>query len=250
MRYYLSRQYDMLKNVEGFLKSKQKTLISKVPALRDYVEDFMQRQEQLLNLYIGKKHVVAINTAQKKSARVEFVRQLMKLTAVLRAHRFQNNDATVRHRKNVSDDASSENYIHYTFTDFRNLSAGKLAETGEQVIEAAKKIKSIDRYGITAEDVKDVQAYYKEFAAIKESPLQRKKEVAVRNNQLATGIKESIAILENRIDPLIRIAAIDDRNLEGIYKSARKVLPRGQGRPSDKEVKYRKSRQPKAGKKK
>ena len=70
--------------------------------------------------------------------------------------------------------------------------------------------------------------------------------MATRHRRLAKGVKECISYLEDHIDALMPIAAEDDEELAREFKWQRRVLPRIPGRPTDKEVNYRKSRMPKA----
>jgi hypothetical protein len=73
-------------------------------------------------------------------------------------------------------------------------------------------------------------------------PQKRKKEIADENKEIDRLIKECINALKKHIDPLMKLACEDNARLLYEYESKRKVLPKGSGRISEREQRYRDSR--------
>ena len=230
MRFYKNRQAEMLHWVATVLKEEQLMLSTKVPALKDFIAEFTEKEEALYFLRNGNPDAVKGDTLQKKSVKEAFVEVIMKLLSVVKAANYKSKN-------------SQAGKVHFTESGLNKLTAEKLCEAYHQAFAAVKKIKNPGYFGLSETDILDAKAYYKEFASKKNAPTQRKKEVASKNSELHAGIKECITMLENSIDPLMRIAAEGNRELNMKYKAARKVMAKAQGRPSDAEASYRKSRE-------
>jgi len=230
MRFYKNRQAEMLHWVSNFLNEKREKLSSKVPAMKDFIDEFLKQEAALYAISIGNPNVVKKNTLEKQSTRKAFVTCVAKLIAVLDASGFKLKNKPLPE-------------MEYSVYELSKMPAEKLCQTYLKVYGAVKKVRNLQYYGLAEGDMRDMQAYYQEFSAIKNAPRVKKKEVALSNKKLNDGVKDCISFLEKHIDKMMLIAAADEPALQMDYKALRKVLPRASGRPSDAEAAYRKSRE-------
>jgi len=244
MRYYQNRQFQMLTMVASLLKRNKKGLSENVPMLEEFINDYVEWMDQLFKLKAGLRIATPVAAGRKRTIRKELEAAILKLTGVLRAHQYKNRGKQVDKDEiaRESERGSKMALADYTSSDLIRATAENLYHVSGEVIDAVKKIKSIRHYGLTAEDIKKAEHCLQEFAKIRHAPVQSKKDTATRNEELATGMKEAIANLENTIDPLMRIATEGDKELYANYKGFRTVMPKGKGRISEKEAKYRRSR--------
>jgi hypothetical protein len=244
MRYYQTKQFEMLTRVAAVLKRDKKILSERVPALEEVIDDYVEWMDQLFKLRAGIPIATPVATGQKRTIRQKLEGAILKLTGVLRAHQYKN-----RNKQVDKDTTAHENeggtataLADYTSSGLMRATAENLYHISGKVIQEVKKIKPIRQYGLTADDIKKAEHCFEEFAKIRHAPSQSKKDTATRNEELAMGVKEGIANLENVIDPLMRIATEGNRELTMHYKGFRKVMVKGQGRMAEKEERYRRSR--------
>jgi len=235
MRFYKNKQAEMLKLTSMLLKNEQNTLSARVPALKEFISSFLEKEKKLEKLQSWNPNAILIETVSKKSAKHAFAESTMKLLAVVKA---------ANYKKKVRQSGE----IHYTLWGLKKLSAADLCKVYLAAETRMKRIKNPAYYGLSPADMRDARAYYKEFAVIKNAPSKRRRDVAEKNRQLNDGIAECIDMLEHTIDPLMIMATENDHELKDKYKACRKVLARIPGRPSDAESAYRKSRLPKPNK--
>ncbi len=221
----------MLSVVSRFLKDNKEKLAQKAPAMKVFINQFMEMEGKVQQVIItGNRYQVRTSTLEKQIIKKEFVRMVAKLIAVLNASGY-------------SVKGKSLPEMDFSVYVLNKLSAQKLVQTYLKVYGAVKKTRNLDYYGLSAEDMRDMQAYYKEFNTVRNAPVMKKKEVALTNKNLEKGVKDCILFLKKNIDQMMLIATEADSSLLSAYKAARRVLPRGQGRPSDAETAYRKSRE-------
>ncbi len=232
MRFYKNKQSEMLNMVAMLLKNEKEAVSAKVPALKDFISEFIEKHDKVQALKHWNPNAILHETLQKKSAKEAFAEVILKLLSVVRAANYRNKNKPAAE-------------IHYTLWGLKKLAAADLCKVYVDAANKIKKIKNVAYYGLSPADLRDAQAYYKEFAVIKNAPAKRKRDVATKNKKLNDGIKECIDLLEHTIDPLMRLATEGNRDLSNKYKAKRTVFARGFGRPSDAEVAYRKSRMPK-----
>lgn len=232
MRFYKNKQFVMLTRVAGMLKTEEKTVSARIPALREFISAFLERYEELKGLRYWNPNAISIETTNKVVVKRPFAEITLKLLMVLKA-------ANYRSKTKQTEQKS------YTLWDLRKLSAEDLCKVYLATEAKMKKIKNLAYYGLSPADLRDARAYYKEFALVKNAPAKRKKDVATKNKKLEEGIKECIEMLEQSIDPLMMLATENDLNMKLNYNAIRKVLPRGQGAMSEAEKAYRRSRLPK-----
>jgi hypothetical protein len=232
MRFYKNKQSEMLHTVAAFLKSEQNDVSAKVPALKEFIADFLEKEKQLEALKSWNPNAILTETLGKKVIRQPFTEVTMKLLSVAKA-------------ANYRSKSKQNEQKHYTLWDLKKLSAAELCKVYLAAEAKVKRIKNLSYYGLSPADLRDAKAYYKEFAVIKNAPARRKRAVAEKNKKLEDSVKECIELLEHTIDPLMLLATENNWKLKERYKSTRQVLPRAQGRMSDQEAAYRKSREPK-----
>jgi len=243
MRFYQKRQMEMLSYTAALLKNNKEYLIKKVPVLKNIIEEFMSEYNALLQLQNRDHGLVAISTIEKHTAREALVNIIWRLSGMLKAHRFQNKNNGEDKKKTKPAQARPK---FYSLTELRRATTDELCNLSEKVLNSARRFKFLEHYGINQDDIKDAEAYYKEFISVKGAPKESIKEKARHTGQFKSKLQKCIAMLEYSIDPLIIIATADNNELLGHYKASRKVLPKGQGRPSDAEAAYRRSRTKKA----
>jgi hypothetical protein len=229
MRFYQKRQFEMLQMVNAVLKREHEKVSGLVPALKQLIKEYDEKYSALAQLANWNPNAVMHETMNKKVVRTAFAEVVFNMMSAVKA---------ANYRKKAPGDRQKD----YTEAALKKLSAARLCELYAAIMKDAKKISNLQHYGISAEAFRDAQAYYKEFAVIKNVPAKRKKEVAAKNAKQEKSISDCIDFLEQAIDPLMHLATKEDRELRALYKSARAVLPRAQGRPSDAEAAYRKSR--------
>ncbi len=229
MRFYKNKQPEMLNSVAFLLKSEKNAISVKVRALKDFISEFIEKHSKLQTLISWNPNAINIETLGKNSARQAFAEVTMKLLAVVKAVNYRSKSKPVAE-------------MRYTLSGLKKMPAADLCKVYLDAANKVKKIKNLPYYGLSPADLHNAQAYYKEFSVIKNAPAKRKKDVAAKNKKLNDGISECIEFLEHTIDSLMRLATEDNRQLRDKYKSVRTVFARGQGRPSDAEAAYRKSR--------
>jgi hypothetical protein len=243
MRFFNKRKLEMLRMLSEILKKHKKTLVARVPALNDEIDGFVAKIDGLHKVLFSTKNVVVLSALEKKSIRDGFTEAILTLAGMVQAAQYKNARKT---KSKIEADTKTKSRLissHFTRTDLNRSTAENLLKTGKQVIAAAKRVKFTERYGITAGDIREAEAYLKEFDAIKTGPKKRKKEVAGKNEALNEGIREAMEMLKNSMDPMVYNATREDPVMRGLYKSARKILPRHIGAMSDKERAYRQSRE-------
>ena len=162
MRFYKNRQAEMLHSVSYFLNQNRVKLSSKVPAMKDFIDEFIKRESEVYALISSNQYVVKKNTLEKQSTRNAFVTCVAKLIAVLNAAGFK-----------VQSKALPE--MEYSFYELNRIPSEKLCETYVKVYGAVKKVGNLQYYGLSDGDMRDMQAYYKEFSAIKNAPVAKKR---------------------------------------------------------------------------
>src|SRR4051812_2401298 len=92
MRFYEEQQFNMLTNVSGFLKEQKSKFAEKVPALGDFIDEFVAKYDALVHLIAGKKNIVRVRTSQKKTIREGLVDAVMILSGMLYAHHYKDDN--------------------------------------------------------------------------------------------------------------------------------------------------------------
>jgi hypothetical protein len=233
MSFYDKKKIAMLNSVSYFLDENKDKLAGKVPAMKDFADQFIEKHKALNKLiYITYPQKVTVETGGKSLAQRELVAVIAKLIAVLNAADYKVN------KKPLPEMGYSENQI-------RKFAAAKLTLTFMNLFTAVKKLKQLPYYGLAEADLRDMEAYYNEFKGRKSAPKKKKKEMADNRTTIVKEIKGCVDFLKKKIDRMMLIAAEGNTALQYDYKSRRKVFPRTPGRPSDKAIGYRKSRKQK-----
>lgn len=220
----------MLDRIYRLLKKKKDKLYGSAPIRDKVIKEYFDLFESLQGMVIGKLKTTSIDTSQKKQAKAGLIAITMKLSDVLRIFH------SSRDTKELPASAT------YTFSKLNKATTANLAKMCRQVITDAEEGPDLRDYGMSAADFNEAEAYLKEFTAVKSAPALRRQEIANRNVSINERIKDCIALLENKIDPMMRIASENNYELRRFYFSARKVLPRSPGNIQDIEKRYRKSR--------
>ena len=219
----------MLRKVAFYLKRQREILIERVPVMNDVIEKFIQMENAIDKARASTIHLQpAIGASQKVVTRIAFEEVVLKLSSAAMA---------------AGADSKQKKVVKYaSAAGLKKLSAAALCREFVSAMTQVKKMRNPDRYGLSKDFLADAQGYYKEFNAIKNVPAKKKKERADFNKGIDAAVSDCLAFLTKKIDPLMRIASLGDREMTQTYKGIRIVLPRGKGRPSDKEIAYRKSR--------
>src|SRR6266853_316539 len=96
MRFYKHKQAEMLNMASYFLKENEAKLASKVPALKEFIREFLEMEKIVLSIRIGNPGLIQIKTGEKQIIRREFVKQVRKLIAVLRASGYKYKDKPLK----------------------------------------------------------------------------------------------------------------------------------------------------------
>ncbi len=219
----------MLQIVSFVLKREREKVSERIPALRQLIKEYDEKFSALAKLVNWNPNAVMHETANKKVVRTAFAEVVFNMMSAVTA-------------ANYKKKAGAAVQKVYTEAAVKKMSAARLCELYSAIMKDAKKISNLQHYGVSEEAFRDAQEYYKEFTAIKNAPAKKKKEVAARNAKEEKSIRDCIDFLEQAVDPLMHLATREDAELRSHYKGARSVLPRAQGRPSDAEAAYRKSR--------
>ena len=222
----------MLKQTAKMLEDYSHSLSKKVPALKQDIEEFAIRINGLTELEAEIKQGTTISVSHKKSGRKYLVTALLRLTASLRRSGY----------RNVQGRTEKEKRVRFTVSDLGRMKESTLGLLSLEIIEAAKQLEQPGHFGLKPGDVGHAERYRNSFIAQQKETDRIRKDRTEKNKLLNEGIKESVFILTDTIDPLMSIACEDDDKLTRTYKGYREVLPKGQGRPSDVEISYRKTR--------
>ena len=234
MRFFKTRQYYMLDRINSLLKKKKDKI---APVRQKLMTEYFDLFDNLKGMVIGKLKTTSIDTSQKKQAKAGLIAITLKLCDVLR----------IFHSGNDTKELPAS--ATHTFSKLNKATTANLAKMCRQVITDTKEVPDLKDYGMTVADLNEAEAYLKEFTAVKSAPALRRQEIANRNVNINQRIKECIALLENKIDPMMRIGTENNYELRRAYFSARKVLARAPGNIQDVERRYRKSRKKKVKKK-
>ena len=238
MRFLKTKQYYMLNRVKEYLDKKKNELYPKVPVLKKLIPEYFKKFEEVQKLVIGKIKVTSLATSQKKQAKGGLIDSTLKLVDVLRTDYAAEGDSP------LPEEAT------YTLTQLNRATIETLQQICSKVIAAVKNVNNIVDYGISIGDIKEAEAYLEEFKAVKKAPKVKREEIANRNQVINDSIRSCMLFLENKIDPMMRMATRDNHELKLGYFSFRKVLQRGAGNIEDKEARYRKSRKKASAKQK
>jgi hypothetical protein len=230
MRFFKTRQFYMLQRVASFLEKKKDALFVHTPVLKKLIPEYLKRFNIIHQTVIGKMKPTQIETSEKRDAKTGLMNISLDLVDVIRSY--------------YSDDSGKEMppEASYTFSDLNRATIETFPKICRQIIDTAKNVPDLRDYGLSAGDVKEAEAYLAEYTAVKKAPRLRKEELAQNNALINEHIQHCILFLENKLDPVMRIATKHNRELNLGYFSFRKVLPRGAGNIDEKEKKYRTSR--------
>src|SRR5690348_8848753 len=89
MRFYKNKQALMLDNVARFLDEKRDILSSAVPAMKDFIDEFIKMEKAVHKVRTGNPHKVTQSALEKQSIKKEFIKAVSNLIAVLNAAGFK-----------------------------------------------------------------------------------------------------------------------------------------------------------------
>src|SRR5436305_1935181 len=117
----------MLNRVAMLLKMEEKNTPQAVPALKDFIKEFISREDELYKLILGKAGGVTLQTLEKTIAKEAFAKTTLKLLRVRWAADYKN-------KKKKSDEKK------YTLWGLKKLSAAKLCAVYNAAMRDIQKI--------------------------------------------------------------------------------------------------------------
>ena len=120
----------------------------------------------------------------------------------------------------ITKNAVLKNAIQYSYSDIYRSKENTMLGRCRQVINAARKIKNGEKFGIYQRKIDEVQEAYDKFLAIMHNPtanIKKRKREYIQVDKLLT---ESLHIIDNEIMPLVLVL---DKNLYDALKIRRKI---------------------------
>ncbi len=104
-----------------------------------------------------------------------------------------------------------KNDVCYSFSDFYRPQEETTLGRCRQVLNAARKIKNPDHYGLTPEIINILEVELKHYNQFKNIPVQNVKEQAQQARMVKSQLDQCLTIIQKQLDPLMTIIQANEK---------------------------------------